>query len=183
MWTHSGQAPTAGTPGAESLAQFAEQRFQVGHFLLEKLADVDARGCSCPPQCHDVSDLSESQTQPACAAHEGQQPQDVSGVRAIAGGRAAWHGEDAAPLVQPKSLAAQSAPGRHLANAEPALHERRIGPVPRGKVKGETSWAISAIDHTPSTRRPRLRLRQGRLARNVLARLTAQRAAAAARWR
>ena len=117
MWTDSGEAPTVGTPGAESLAQFAEQRFQVGDFLFQELADVDARGRSCPAQCHDVSDLSEGQTQAACAAHEGQQPQDVSGVRAIAGRRAAGRREDTARLVQPKRLAAQSAPGRHLANA------------------------------------------------------------------
>ena len=44
MWTDSGQTPTVGTPGAESPAQFAEHRFQVGDFLFQELADVDALG-------------------------------------------------------------------------------------------------------------------------------------------
>ena len=51
-----------------------------------------------------MSDLTEGQTQPASAAHESQQAQDVGGVRAIAGRRAARHRKDAARLVQPKRL-------------------------------------------------------------------------------
>jgi hypothetical protein len=80
MGTDSGQAPTVGMPGAERLAQFPEQGFQVGNFPFQELADVDARHRAGPTQRDDVSDLSESQTKPAGAPHEGQQPQDVQGV-------------------------------------------------------------------------------------------------------
>jgi hypothetical protein len=152
MWTDSGPASRVGTPRAEGLAQFAEHAFQVGDFLFQELADVDARGRSCPPQSYDTGDLSESQANPRRATHEGQQAEDVNGVGAIAGCRAVGRREDASRLVEPQRLTAQSAPGRNLTNEEPVLHGGKIGPALRGKVKSETSWPISARDHTPNTR-------------------------------
>jgi hypothetical protein len=113
------------------------------------------RGCtghSCPPEGHDMGDLSEGQTKPAGTSHEGQQAEDVSGVGAIAGCRPAGRREDASRLVEPERLTAQSTPRRYLANEEPALHGGKIGPAPRGKVKSETRWPISARDYTPNTR-------------------------------
>lgn len=98
------------------MAQFAEHAFEVGDLLFEELANVDARRCSCPPQCHDMGDFSEGQTKPACTSHEGQQAKDIRGVGAIAGRRAVGCREDSSRLVQPEGLAAQSAPGRDLAN-------------------------------------------------------------------
>jgi hypothetical protein len=99
-----------------------------------------------------MGDLSEGQTKPAGTSHEGQQAEDVNGVGTIAGCRAAGRREDASRLVEPQRLTAQSAPGRNLTNEEPVLHGGKIGPALRGKVKSETSWPISASDHTPNTR-------------------------------
>ena len=101
MGTDGGEPPAVGTPRTQGLAQFPEQGLQVGDFPFQELADVNAGRPTGPAHRHDVSDLSEGQTEPAGATHEGQEPEDIRSVRAITGRRAAGRWENAAGLVQP----------------------------------------------------------------------------------
>ena len=122
-------------PGVENTSHSGEHASEVGGLLLQKCPDVDARDRPRPPERNDVSDFCEGQPEPPCLHDERQQCQHVSRVPTVARGCPAGRRKDAACLVEPKRLAAQPAARRHLTNQQPVLHEPKIGPAPRGKVK------------------------------------------------
>ena len=128
-------ASIARAPGVEDASHSGEHAFEVGGLLLQKGADVDTRGRPRPPERGDVADFSERQPEPPRLRYEREQRQHVSGVPTVARGCPAGRWKDASRLVEPKRLAAQPAARRHLTNQQPVLHETKIGPAPRGKVK------------------------------------------------
>ena len=128
-------------PGVENTSHSGEHAFEVGGLLLQKRPDMDARGRPRPPERNDVSDLSECQPEPPRLHYERQQFQHVSGVPTVARGCPAGWRKDATCLVEPKRLAAQSAARRDLTDEQPMLHEAKIEPAPRGKVKWHDAGA------------------------------------------
>jgi hypothetical protein len=82
-----------------------------------------------------VPDFSERQPEPPRLPYEREQHQHLSGVSTVARGCPPGRRKDAACLVEPKRLAAQPAARRHLADKQAVLHEAKIGPALRGKVK------------------------------------------------
>ena len=91
-----------------------------------------------------MSDFCERQPEPPRLHYERQQCQHVSGVPTVARGCPAGWRKDAACLVEPKRLAAQPAARRHLTDEQPLLHETKIGPAPRGKVKWHSACGAGA---------------------------------------
>ncbi len=92
-----------------------------------------------------MSDFSERQPEPSRLRYEREQRQHVSGVPTVARGCPAGGRKDASRLVQPKRLAAQPATRRHLTDEQPVLHEAKIGPAPRGKVKWHDAGQLRHI--------------------------------------
>jgi hypothetical protein len=86
-------------------------------------------------QRNDTANFGQREPEPASLPHEGQEHQHVDRIAAITGDCPAGRRKDAARLVQPKRLAADTSSRRHLSDEQPVFHERSIGLAPWGNVK------------------------------------------------
>jgi hypothetical protein len=84
-----------------------------------------------------VLDLCERQTKPTSLTDECEQLQHVVWITSVTGFRTTRRGQNAACLVQPQGLAADTAALCDLSDEQTMLHESMIGLSPRGKVKSE----------------------------------------------
>jgi hypothetical protein len=83
-----------------------------------------------------VLDFREGQPEPASLADEGEQAEDVDGIATVAGRLTTRWRQNPARLVQSQRLATEAAACRDLADPQTVpLHEVRVKPAPRGKVK------------------------------------------------
>ena len=88
------------------------------------------------PKRDDAPYLGEGQSQTPGLRDEVEHAEDIAGIRAISRGCALGRRKNTARLVQPQRLAAHAAARRDLADEQRiSIHEDRIGPTPRGKVK------------------------------------------------
>ncbi len=127
-------------PRCKDAADASEHTFEVSGLLLQQRADLDARRVPRAAERNDVLDLRQSQAKPTRLPDEREQPEHIRRIAPVAGRLTARWREDATGLVQPESLAAQTAAYSHLAYQETLrLHEDRIGLTPRGKVKRQTN--------------------------------------------
>ena len=83
-------------------------------FMLQQRANVQARCRIIAPERDDVPDLRQREAEALSLSDEAEQCQHIRGVATVAGRCAARRWQDAARLVQPQRLAAETAASRHL---------------------------------------------------------------------
>jgi hypothetical protein len=103
---------------------------------LEQSTDVAARRSPGASKSHDVLDLGQRQSESPGLSDKGEHRQHIRRVLTVARSGTAGSWQDAAGLVQPQRLAAQTSASRYLADEQSLLHDDRVAPAPWGKVKG-----------------------------------------------